>query len=161
MDADFSLQQFLIRFPDDASCLDEIKKFRYPRGIHCLTCDKVTRHYKLATRHAYSCQFCRTQVYPLTGTIFEKTTTPLRVWFYAMYIMTQTRATISIMQMQNELGVTYKTAWRMYKRIYLLMKQNSGDLLDDTSVQSDTKVHKWVFFNKIEFKVVQKKDVTD
>jgi transposase-like protein len=158
METSFSFQEFINRFPDDTSCLEEIKKFRYPKGIHCLICDKVTKHYKLAKRNAYSCQFCRTQVYPLTGTIFEKTTTPLRMWFYTMYILLQTRGNISIISLQNELGVTYKTAWRMYKRIYLLMKQHNGDLLDDTYAESDTKVHKWVFFNTFEFKVVQKKD---
>jgi hypothetical protein len=103
METSFSFQEFINRFPDDTACLEEIKKFRYPKGIHCLMCDKVTKHYKLANRNAYSCQFCRTQVYPLTGTIFEKTTTPLRIWFYALYIMTQMLAAISITQMQQEL----------------------------------------------------------
>jgi hypothetical protein len=65
--------------------------------------------------------------------------------------MTHTRANISVKLLQRELGVTYKTAWRMYDKILLLMEQNNGDLL------SDAQVRKWVFFNKIELKVVQKK----
>jgi hypothetical protein len=65
--------------------------------------------------------------------------------------MTHTRANISVKSLQRELNVTYKTAWKMYNDILLLMQQNNGDLL------SDAQVRKWVFFNKIELKVVQKK----
>lgn len=95
-------------------------------------------------------------MFPLAGTIFEKTTTPLRIWFYALFLMTQTRGEITIKELQKELGVTYKTAWRIYKQIYFLMEQNNGDLL----AKVEEKVHKWIFFNKIEISVVEKKGAT-
>ena len=151
MENEFSLAQFALRFPNDLTCLEEIRKWRFPGGIYCNSCRKITRHYKLANRLVYTCKFCRRQTSPLSGTIFEKTTTPLRLWFYALFLMTHTRANISTKTLQRELGVTYKTAWRMYNNILFLMKQNNGDLL------SDAQVRKWVFFNKIELKVVQKK----
>ena len=40
-------------------------------------------HHRLAKRKAYSCDYCGTHVYPLAGTIFEKSRTPLKSWFYA------------------------------------------------------------------------------
>lgn len=55
-------------------------------------------------------------MFPTAGTIFHKSPTPLRLWFYAMYLMAQTRCGISAKQIQRELGVTYKTAWRMFKQ---------------------------------------------
>jgi hypothetical protein len=113
----FSLGQFLKRFPNEDVCLEEIKKLRYPGGVFCTKCQKITKYYKISDRTAYSCEFCRTQIYPLAGTIFEKTSTPLRMWFYAMYIMTQTRSGTSAKQLQRMLGVTYKTAWRMFKQM--------------------------------------------
>ncbi len=148
----FSFSQFLNRFPDDTTCLEEIKKVRFPAGIHCIICNKITKHYKLKGRTAYSCKICRNQVYPLKDTIFAKTSTPLRVWFYALFLMTHTRSDISIKQLQRELGVTYKTAWRMYANIHMLMEQNNGDLL----VKPGWQERKWIFFNTIEFKVVQR-----
>jgi transposase-like protein len=151
MDQGFSLALFTSRFPNDNVCLEEIRKWRFPGGIHCDHCKKTTRHYMLAGRKVYSCKFCRNQTSPLVDTIFEKTTTPLRLWFYALFLMTHSRANISVKTLQRELGVTYKTAWRMYNKTLLLMEQNNGDLL------SDAQVRKWVFFNKIELKVVQKK----
>ena len=65
---------------------------------------------------AYSCQYCRHQVYPTKGTIFERSTTSLQLWFWAIYLMSSTRCRIPAKQLQREIGVTYKTAWRMFER---------------------------------------------
>jgi transposase-like protein len=154
MDALLSLSQFSVRFPDDTTCLEEIRKIKYPKGIYCRLCKRITRHYKLKRGPVYSCKFCRSQTRPLTGTIFEKSTTPLRVWFIALFLMTHSRATVSCKQLQRELGVTYKTAWRLHKNIRVLMEQNGGDLLQE--VQEKYREHKWVFFNKLEISWVEK-----
>lgn len=135
----FSLIQFLKRFPNDDACLDEIFNLRYPQGVTCEKCKRITKYYKLNGRTAYSCEFCRTQIFPLAGTIFEKTSTSLRLWFYAMFLMTKTRAGISAKQLQRELGVTYKTAWRMFKQIRMLMTDDgSGSLLEGTVEVDET-----------------------
>lgn len=158
MTHDFSFSHFLLRFSDDAICLEEIKKVRFQNGIICTQCNKKRTHYKISGRTAYACNVCRKQMFPLTGTIFEKTSTPLRIWFYAMFLMTYTRATISIKQLQRELGVTYKTAWRMYTSIKILMAQNNGDLL---VIPVESNVLKWTFFNRFEIKVVEKEETTE
>jgi transposase len=155
MNSLFPLPQFSARFAQDNACLEEIKKIRYPGGIHCYKCYKTTVHYKIANRSAYACTYCRNHVYPLAGTIFEKSTTPLRLWFLAMYLMTQSRADITAKDLERELGVTYKTAWRIYKTLYKLMAQNKGDLLTE---KPESSIRKWIFFNKIELKVVEKQE---
>lgn len=127
----FTLSQFLRRFPNDESCLETIKKLRWPTGlVSCSKCNKDTKHYKVKGRTAYACEFCGNHIYPLASTIFDKTTTPLRLWFYAIYLMVQTRAGISAKQLERELGVTYKTAWRMFKQIRMLMAESGGGMLD-------------------------------
>ncbi len=150
MSKNFTLARFTRTFPSEEACMEEVVKRRFPSGIVCQTCQRVTKHYKLHKRPVYVCKFCRNQTFPLVGTIFEKSTTPLKTWFYALYLMTQTRADVSIKTLQQELGVTYKTAWRMQKNIYKLMQLNKGNLLNDTQVS------KWVIFNTIELKVVRK-----
>jgi hypothetical protein len=152
----FVFSQFLQKYPDDLSCLEEIRKLRYPRGIYCSECGKVTKHYKLQGRMAYSCRFCRGQVYPLAGTILEKSTTPLRLWFFAMFLLIHTRGELSIQALRNELGVTYKTAWRMYQLIWELLMKNNGDLLSDNAEEKDRKLFRWTFFNKLELTVTEK-----
>ena len=71
----------------------------------------------------------------MAGTIFEKSSTSLRLWFYAMYLMSATRCGISAKQIQRETGVTYKTAWRMFKQIRTLMSENIS--LEGSSVEMD------------------------
>jgi transposase-like protein len=71
---------------------------------------------------------------PMAGTIFEKSSTSLRLWFYAMYLMGSTRCGISAKQIQRETGVTYKTAWRMFRQIRSLLSdpdmQLEGSLVE-------------------------------
>ncbi len=128
----FTLANFNKRFKTDDDCLLEIFLLRFPDGVHCDTCKKITKYYKLKGRKAYSCEFCRTQIHPLAGTIFEKSTTPLTLWFHGLFLMTQTRSGISAKQLERMLGVTYKTAWRMWKQIRLLMADTDIVPLDGT-----------------------------
>ena len=60
----------------------------------------------------------------MAGTIFEKSSTSLRLWFYAIYLMSATRCGISAKQIQRETGVTYKTAWRIFKQVRTLMSED-------------------------------------
>ena len=161
MPNNFSFTHFLARFPDDNSCLDEIINQRFSEGIFCNKCKKTTRHYKLNRNKTYACKICRTQVTPTAGTLFEKSSTPLRIWFFGLFLMTQTRGNISTKQMQRELEVTYKTAWRMKNTIQVLMEQNNSDLLRDPYENEHPKEHKWVFFNKLEISWVEKQEPKD
>jgi transposase len=121
----YTRQQFDKDFPDDDTCLETVKQQRWPSGlIHCETCETERRHYRVSGRTAYACDRCGHHIYPLAGTIFEKSTTPLRVWFQAMYLMGSTRCGISAKQIQRETGVTYKTAWRMFKQIRILLAED-------------------------------------
>ena len=87
----------------------------------CHKCEKPRKHYRVRGRTAYACETCGNHIFPLAGTIFEKTSTSLRLWFYAMYLMGSTRCGISAKQIQRETGVTYKCAWRMFHQIRKLM----------------------------------------
>src|SRR5690348_8926086 len=78
------------------------------------------------------CDHFGNHIYPLTGTVFEKTTTPLRTWFYAMYLMGSTGCGISAKQIQRETGVTYKTAWRMFTQTRLLLSDDRLQLEGST-----------------------------
>jgi transposase len=127
--------EFDREFPDDAACLDWLMAYRYPDGVFCAKCDRVTKHYRVKTRTSYSCAFCGHHVHPMKGTIFEDSATSLRLWFYAFYIMASTRCGISAKQLERELGVTYKTAWRMFHKIRSLLAQD--DVRLDGTVEAD------------------------
>src|SRR5438477_12492180 len=121
----YTRNQFDRDFPNDDVCLETVKRMRWPSGlIYCETCEKERKHYRVKGRTAYACDRCGNHIYPLAGTIFEKSTTSLRLWFYAMYLMGSARCGISAKQIQRETGVTYKTAWRMFKQIRTLIAED-------------------------------------
>ena len=124
----FTITQFHDRFPTDAACLEELKQQKYGTDYVCIVCGKCSRLTRVYERSAYACQ-CGAQVYPLAGTIFHKSSTSLRLWFYAMYLMSVTKSGISAKQLERELGVTYKTAWRMMMKIRSLMNDEDEDML--------------------------------
>ncbi len=130
----YTIKDFETQFPTDDACLDFLKEARWPKGIICEKCGKITPHYRIAGRKVYSCQFCGTQVSPTAGTIFHKSNTPLRSWFHAMFLMASTKTGISAKQLQRELGVTYKTAWRMFKEIRGLMAEGVNPLAGQVEV---------------------------
>ena len=118
----YTIDNFNLEFPDDDACLDYIMDARFSGNIAmCETCGVERKHYRIAGRKVYSCDHCGTQISPLAGTIFEKSSTPLRLWFHAMFQMGSTKCGISAKQIQRETGVTYKTAWRMFKQIRALL----------------------------------------
>jgi transposase-like protein len=118
-------------FPNDAACLDYLVSKLYPEGIFCPKCDRVTKHHRDANRPSFQCQFCGHREHPMVGTIFENSATSLKLWFDAIYLMASTRCGISAKQMERELGVTYKTAWRMFKQIRSMLSQDD-DFLSGT-----------------------------
>src|SRR3712207_4487063 len=131
----YTLFEFERDFPDDAACLDYLVRELYPDGIYCPTCQRITKHHREKARPSYSCQFCGHREHPMVGTIFENSATSLRLWFYAFYLMASTRCGISAKQLERELGVTYKTAWRMFKQIRSLLSQDEAPL--DGTVEVD------------------------
>ncbi len=121
----YTIKDFQKQFPDDDTCLEWLKNYLYPDGIFCETCQKITNHYKVAKRKSYSCQFCGHHVHPTADTIYHKSSTPLTLWFYAVYLMASTRCGISAKQLERELGLTYKTAWRMFNKIRSMLSEQS------------------------------------
>jgi transposase-like protein/Zn ribbon nucleic-acid-binding protein len=113
----YSLMEFERQYPDDAACLESLVRKLYPNGIHCPKCQKVTKHHRETNRPSYACQNCGHHEHPMRGTIFENSATSLKLWFYAIYLMSSTRCGISAKQIEREIGVTYKCAWRMFNQI--------------------------------------------
>jgi transposase len=132
----YTIQTFNAQFPDNDACLDWLKAERWPEGvIPCAKCKVDRKHHRVSGRPAYACDYCGSMISPMAGTIFEKSSTALRTWFYAMYLMSATRCGISAKQIQRETGVTYKTAWRMFKQIRTLMSEEVS--LEGEAVEMD------------------------
>lgn len=120
----YSIKNFRQDFPDDKTCLAFIFKNRYPKGLTCPKCER-NAFVPVEGRRSYACA-CGYQVYPTEGTIFHKSPTPLTLWFHAIFLMSQSKNGVAAKELERQLGVTYKCAWRMAKQIRLLMGQGGN-----------------------------------
>jgi transposase len=132
--------RFLELFPDNEACLEHLKGRFYPDGTECPGCGRGSKFHRIRGRSAYSCQFCGHHVYPTAGTIFHRSTVSLQLWFHAIYLMSSTRCGISAKQLEREIGVTYKTAHRMFKQIRTLLADDDEGPLEG-SVEVDESAH--------------------
>ena len=146
-ESQYSLMEFMAKYPDDEACLLSLWHNRYSldgEHAYCPKCEteRCFKRYETAQqRQAWTCTVCTHKLYPTAGSIYHKSSTSLHLWFYATYLMASTRCGISAKQLERELGVTYKTAWRMaYLIRNVLMDQSdvtqlSGDVeMDETYV---------------------------
>ncbi len=124
--------EFMRTYPDDETCLDFLWRNRYaPDGHHaeCPKCERVRKFHRVNSRPSWSCDSCGRHIHPTAGTIFHKSSTSLHLWFFAMYLMTSTRCGVSAKHLERELGVTYKTAWRMFNKIRMQLMADDGQPL--------------------------------
>jgi transposase len=130
--------EFVDLFPDNTACLDYLKDKFYADGSRCPKCKRETKFHRIKGRSAYSCQYCGHHVYPTAGTIFHKSTVSLHLWFYAIFLMSSTRCGMAAKQLEREIGVTYKTAHRMFKKIrHMLIDDNDGSPFLGGEVEAD------------------------
>ena len=122
-----NIAQFFKQFRDDETCLNHLFNLRFGQGFECPSCERPSNWYRIKAERAYSCQWCGHHLHPTVGTPFEQTRTPLQLWFYAIYLFTTTRNGVAAKELQRQLGVTYKTAWRMAGLIREHMATVDGD----------------------------------
>lgn len=134
----YSFKQFDADFTDDTACLEFIFWDRWPDGGKC-ECGKTNCFYRVKNRRCYACSFCGFQLHPTAGTIFHKSETGLKSWFFAIFLMAQSRNGVAAKELQRQLCVTYKTAHRMGHKIRNLM-HSGGNMLTDVVEADETYV---------------------
>lgn len=112
-----TVRQFFQKFPTDEACLAHLFETRFGQGHECPKCNRSAKWYPLKSEKAFTCQWCGHHIHPMVGTLFEGSRTPLQLWFYAIFMFTTTRNGVAAKEIQRQLGVTYKTAWRMGHKI--------------------------------------------
>ena len=123
----FTVTDFFKRFPDDDSCLNHLMKIRHGFELDCPKCSKHGKFSRIRKQPAFQCAWCGHHIHPMAGTPFHRSRTPLQKWFYAMYLFTSSRHGVPAKELQRQLGVTYKCAWRMGHEIRKYMAEIDGD----------------------------------
>ena len=133
-----SFYEFQRQFPDDEACLRRIMVERYDgTEFDCPKCGEHGKFYRMTRERAYVCQHCKHQLHPTVGTPMERSRTPLHKWFYAMYLFANSHHGVPAKELQRQLDVTYKTAWRMAHEIRKFMAEVDGETPLGGSVEAD------------------------
>jgi transposase len=122
-----TLRQFQDRFPTEEACLEHLMITRYGLTHVCDKCGREARFHAVTKRRSYACNFCGHQVFPTADTPMHRTRTSLRDWFYVMFLFCASRNGVAAKEVERQLGVTYKTAWRMCHEIRKFMAAQDSD----------------------------------
>jgi hypothetical protein len=125
----YGIRQFENDFGTDDKCLDFLFQ-----SLHSKKCSCGGEYKKLTGRKQYQCSKCRFQIAPTAGTIFHKSDTHLRLWFLAIFLFSNAKSGYSAKQLERDLAVTYKTAWRILNLIRKSLKQNKSFLSGDVEM---------------------------
>ena len=123
----YTIKMFRTDYNTNEKCLRAVFQNRYGKDFECPKCRTKGKWYLIEARKRLDCS-CGYGIYPLAGTIFHKSETPLKDWFYAIYLFASSRNGVAAKEIERQLGVTYKTAWRMAKQIRLLFAQGNQTL---------------------------------
>ncbi len=132
-----SVQDFFKLFPDDDACLHYLMVEYYGETLDCPKCGKHGKFHRVKKHAYYECAWCAHHIHPMAGTIFHRSHTSLQKWFFAIYLFTTTRHGVAAKELQRQLSVTYKTAWRMAHQIRKLMADADGENSLDGDVEID------------------------
>lgn len=110
---------FVEWFSDDEASLAYLEKLRWPKGI-CPACHLIAKSWR-QTRGRLVCRSCRHQTSATSGTIFEKTRTPLTTWFEIAWHMTTAKNGLPAKTVQRALGTSYRTAWNILHQYRIAM----------------------------------------
>lgn len=112
-----SLSQFQKAFFDEADCATFLFERRWPGGFVCPVCGK-RRSAALKSRPGlYECLDCGRQTSITAGTAMHRSRLPLTTWFWAAHLMATHSNGMSARQLEDQLGVTYKTAWLLAQKL--------------------------------------------
>ena len=129
--------EFFTAFPTEESCEQHLISVRWPQEMPCRHCGGKDFFRRLRTRRAYQCRRCRHFTHPTAGTLFHKTRTPLQAWFLAIFCEAFDKRGISALQLAEQVGVDYNTAWGILHRVRRAMAKRDGQYKLDSPVEMD------------------------
>lgn len=132
-----SVGEFRAWFGTDADCLDYLEWLRWPSGFVCERCGHVSG-WRLGDGRL-ECAACHARTSVTAGTVFDRTRTPLTVWFTACWMFASGKDGVSALSVQRTLEIgSYQTAWAMLHRLRSVLVRPGRDRLAGTVEVDET-----------------------
>ena len=113
---EMNLMRLIEEFHDEEQCRQHLEGLRWPDGVACPRCGGMRCNYT-QTRKTWECMSCAYHFSVTSGTMLHDTHLPLQKWLVAVYMMIESRKSVSALQLKRSLNVAYKTAWYLCHRI--------------------------------------------
>lgn len=127
-DFPLNLDEFRERFSTEEACIKYLISLRWPDGVVCPACGSI--QIRRTTRGLFECQACTRQTSVTAGTLFHNTRKPLRLWFEAMWHITNQKYGANALGLQRALGLgSYHTAWKWLHKFRRAMVRPGRDNL--------------------------------
>ena len=132
-----SVGEFQAWFGTDADCLDYLEWMRWPSGFVCPSCGHQGG-WRLGDGRFW-CPTCGRRASVTAGTIFDKTRTPLTVWFTACWMFATEKDGVSALSLRRALEIgSLQTAWAMLHRLRSVLVRPGRDRLSGTVEVDET-----------------------
>ncbi len=119
-------------YSDANKAREHLEALHWPHGPVCPRCGSLDRITKLAGKSTrpgvYKCNGCAKPFTVTVGTIIEDSKIPLNKWLMAFALYSSSKKGVSAHQLHRSLGITYKSAWFMGRRIREALDQPCGPL---------------------------------
>ena len=148
-----SLVELIEQFGSEDRCHQALEELRWPAGVNCPRCESRSIS-RIKKRRQFDCDGCRYQFSVRVGTVLQDSKLPLWKWFLAIYMMCESKKSVSANQLKRMLGVSYKTAWFLCHRIRAAMVDEFPKALlgtvemDETYIGGCTEGHANMFKDK-------------
>jgi transposase-like protein len=133
------LREFQLKFADEHACADYLAASRWPDGFRCPKCGN-DRAYSLTAARRWQCAApdCRYQTSLTSGTVLDRSKTPLTTWFWAAYLVATDKRGVSALQLHRQLGGSYKTSWLLLHKLRRAMVVPDREKLRGTIEMDET-----------------------
>lgn len=133
-----TLSEFYRLYGTEAKCYRAFYRWRWPHGFRCPACNARARsRFRRAGVVYYQCRACRHQTTLSAGALLEGTKLALRIWMQALYLLTSTKTNVSTLELKRDLGINYKSAWRLKHKIMQAMTEREESRKLNGFVQMD------------------------
>jgi len=122
-----SALEFIDSFGTEEQCVEYLEKLKWPKGYKCDRCEHDEHYqYQSGSRTVYQCKSCRKNHRLTAGTLFHRTKISLRKWFLALHQISQSKNSVSALELHRHIDVNYKTAWLMKQKIMQMMYESDS-----------------------------------